>query len=87
MSPLLAHLLWLSTPLVAGILTIVFPAWKVTTFLAGVAVGVGIGAAFGWGSVVVYTWTLAAFFIVACANVIISAAGPPDPSSRQKKLS
>ena len=45
MSPLLAHLLWLSTPLVAGILTIVFPAWKVTTFLAGVAVGVGIGAA------------------------------------------
>ena len=86
MSLLVQHLLLLPTLFIAGALTIVLPAWKVTTFLAGVAFGSGLTIELWAGSAPIFTWTIAAFFVVAMANVIVVAAGPPDPSSKQEKV-
>ena len=78
MSLFVQHLLLLPTVLTAAVLTIVLPTWKITTFLGGVAFGAALNVTFWGGSVVVYTWLLAAFLIVAAFNVIITAAGSPD---------
>jgi len=87
MSLFVQHLLLLPTLLIASALTLWLRAWKVTTLLAGVALGVGLGVTFGGASVVLLTWATASFFLVAALNVILVAAGPPDASSRQEKTS
>jgi hypothetical protein len=79
-SILTQHLVLLPTLFVVAALTLWLPAWKLTSLLAGVALGVQIAVAWWGGSVAVATWTLGVFGLVAAANVIIVAAGPRDDS-------
>jgi hypothetical protein len=81
------HLLLLPTLLTVSVLTIVLRAWRLTTFVAGAAFAIGVGVIW-WGlSVVILTWTLGALLLVGAANVIIVAAGPPDPTSAKTSAS
>jgi len=86
MSLLVQHLLLLPVLLVAAAVTIWLRAWRITCLVAGVALGAELAVTWWAGSVVLATWTMGAFFLIAAANVIVVAAGPPNRSNRRDKL-